>query len=142
MNAYVDASALVKLVLDERESDDTAASWVEIDEPYASLVEYVELRAALAAAQRAGRQLRSGMTGTEAAMRETWEEVTPVYFDEAVARTAGALAERHQLRALDAIHLASALLVAGSDRFAFLSFDVRLRAAAAAEGFVVLPKAL
>ena len=53
----------------------------------------------------------------------------------------GHAAERSAfLRTLDAIHLATALLVAGDEQLAMVSLDRRLRRAAAAEGLVVLPE--
>jgi predicted nucleic acid-binding protein len=56
-----------------------------------------------------------------------------------LVRTAGELAERHGLRAADAIHLASAIRTREAGTV-FVSFDHRLREAAAAEGFAVLPE--
>ena len=63
------------------------------------------------------------------------------WIDEALVRTAGELAERHRLRAADAMHLASAMRVRDAGTV-FVSFDRRLRDAAAAEGFDVLPEAV
>jgi glutamate formiminotransferase len=55
----------------------------------------------------------------------------------ALARETGrALAERHALRAYDAVHLASALALADPD-VVVATWDQNLRAAAAAEGFTV-----
>jgi hypothetical protein len=50
----------------------------------------------------------------------------------------------HPLRAADAMQLASALMWAGERpaRSGFVSFDTRLREAAAHEGFLVLPESL
>lgn len=62
-----------------------------------------------------------------------------VRVDDALVCAAGDLADRHRLRAADAIHLASAVRIAEADT-AFITFDVRLREAAAAEGFLVLPE--
>jgi predicted nucleic acid-binding protein len=69
-----------------------------------------------------------------------WEQVTPIDVDAELVRWAGSLAARYGLGALDAIHLASALVIAKVDtEMAFVTFDTRLRNAAAAEGFRVLP---
>ena len=66
-----------------------------------------------------------------------WTEVQP---RENVRQRAIELLERHPLRAADAMQLASAVAMEGqSDLPAFVSLDERLRAAAAAEGFTVLP---
>jgi hypothetical protein len=64
-----------------------------------------------------------------------------IRLDGRLARSAGTLAERHGLGALDAIHLASALSIATpEDRPTFVAFERRLREAAAAEGLAVLPE--
>lgn len=54
------------------------------------------------------------------------------------------LIDRHTLRGFDAIHLATAILVAGDDRetWTFLCSDGELLAAAREEGFVVLDPAV
>jgi predicted nucleic acid-binding protein len=55
-----------------------------------------------------------------------------------VAALAGDLAERHALRANDAIHLASALAARVSD-LVFVSWDAELRHAAAKSGLALAP---
>ena len=52
---YFDSSALVKLVIEEPGSDDAAALWDVADVLVSSRVAHPEVRAALAAAHRAGR---------------------------------------------------------------------------------------
>ena len=56
--------------------------------------------------------------------------------DETVARMAGSLAETHGLRGMDAIHLASASLLADA-RPVVVTWDAELRKAAQAEGLSV-----
>ena len=58
-----------------------------------------------------------------------------------VTARARRLVERHPLRAADAIHLASCLLLQGTTGQAveFVAFDRKLRAAAKREGLAVLP---
>ncbi len=65
-----------------------------------------------------------------------WEAVEAVVVDETIASAAGPLAVRHGLRGMDAIHLASALLVADA-RPVVVTWDVELRRAASAEGLAV-----
>ena len=67
--------------------------------------------------------------------------VVEIRLDGRARAVAGALADRHGLGALDAIHLASALSIATpDDRPTFVTFDRRLREAALAEGLTVLPE--
>jgi hypothetical protein len=68
---------------------------------------------------------------------EAWIEVPPV--DEVRSRATRVL-RLHPLRAADALHLAAALVAAGSapDEFEFVTFDDRQGRAAALEGFRVV----
>jgi predicted nucleic acid-binding protein len=136
VSAYFDTSALFKLVIPEPGAELVARAWEQADEPYASLIGHAELHAALGRAVRNVRDVGDG----SAALEYVWARVTPIEVDEALVQMAGALAFRYGLGALDAIHLASALVVAEVDAgMAFVTFDARLRTAAAAEGFRVLP---
>lgn len=141
MNSYLDASALVKLVLVERGSDDVADLWIGSDDTYASLFGYTELRAAVAAAIRGGRAGIASAAALRRGIEVVWSQVIGIGIDPPLVRAAGDLADRHRLRAADAIHLASAIRIRESDT-AFVAFDGRLREAAAAEGFLVLPEAI
>lgn len=73
-----------------------------------------------------------------AALGRAWSEVQP---SEAVRTLAERLLATHALRAADALQLAAALQWRGgpSTGAQFVSFDGRLRGAAYAEGFAVLP---
>ena len=123
----------------ERGSDVVAELWRQTDDPIVSLLGYGEIRAAVAAAVRAGRLDALGAAMARQAIDVLWDRVVGVEIDEALARAAGDLAESHRLRAADAIHLASAIRIREPDT-AFVAFDARLRQAAATEGFLVLPE--
>jgi predicted nucleic acid-binding protein len=141
LSAYFDTSALVKLILNEPESATVARVWNATADAYASTIGYVELRAAVARAGRDGRIGRSSIATTRADLDDVWRQVVTVDADAAVMAGAGALAERHALAALDAIHLASARDLADRGRpFLFVTFDRRLAEAALAEGLAVLPE--
>lgn len=139
MSSYLDASALVKLVLAERGTDVVEDLWVHTVDVYTSLLCYTELRAAAAAAIRGGRVRASDVPALRDRVEVIWDQVTGIEVDDRVVRAAGDLADRHGLRAADAIHLASAIRVREPDT-AFVAFNARLREAAAAEGFLVLPE--
>ncbi|MEI7742241.1 MAG: type II toxin-antitoxin system VapC family toxin [Chloroflexota bacterium] len=141
MNAYVDASAFVRILLLEPDAEAALACWRAAEEGYVSEIGYLEVRASLAAARRSGRTWGPDAEHDHALANELWEEVVEVTLDAAVMAEAVRVAVDRGLRTLDAIHLASALIVKGDEPLAFVSFDLRLRAAAAAEGFVVLPEA-
>lgn len=65
-----------------------------------------------------------------------WQLVVTFDVDDRVTRAAGALAIRHGLHGMDAIHLASAMVVAAA-RPLMVTWDADLRRAARAEGLAV-----
>lgn len=73
-----------------------------------------------------------------ATLGQVWSEVQP---SEALRTLAELLLATHPLRAADALQLAAALQWRGGPSIAaeFVSFDGRLRGAAYAQGFAVLP---
>jgi predicted nucleic acid-binding protein len=139
LTAYVDTSALVKLLVPEVGTDAVDVLWDRLGDRYASLIGYAELRSAIASATRSRRLDGLTLLAARALIDLLWVSIVAVDVDEALVRDAGELSERHGLRASDAIHLASALRIAEGPT-AFVAFDARLRGAAAAEGFVVLPE--
>jgi predicted nucleic acid-binding protein len=78
---------------------------------------------------------------TSAALAEfewDWMTMARVEVDDDLVREAARLTARHDLRSLDAIHLASALTVT-SPQLRVMVFDARLRRAADAVGLAMLP---
>lgn len=137
--AYFDSSALVKLVVDEPGSDDASRLWNGADQVCTSRVAHPEVRAALAAAGRARRL-------TEADGRiavERWDSLANalrrVELTAEVEGRAGDLAEDHALSGFDAVHLASALVVAAAVPVVVATWDRRLASAATSLGLAVLP---
>jgi predicted nucleic acid-binding protein len=107
--AYFHTSALVPLLVEEAGSVNASRLWDEADRVAGVRLTYVEGRAALAAAGRAGR-LR-GPTLAEAVERlEDLCRQTRVVIEvgDGLVRRAGQLAEEHGLRGYDAVHLAAA----------------------------------
>jgi len=125
---YADASALVKLVRDEPESDALRAFLAAADLVSSEVVLTEVLRAIRRAAARDPRlaldvlMVRAG---------EMVEAVALLPLDRALLLAAGALAEP-ALRALDAIHVASAVDLSPLD--GFVSYDQRQAAAARLAG--------
>ncbi len=141
MLVYVDASAAVKILVAEDGTDLAADLWDGADLVLASQLVYPEVRAALAAAVRAGRL--STREGGEQAVRwdEMWSGLAAIDLDSDIAAEAGRLAEEHLLRGSDAVHLASALLLDAPD-VTVAVWDRRLHAAALAAGLQVAPAQL
>ena len=132
MSLYVDSSAVIKLYVHEPDSDEAAETlrgqWVS------GRHTLVEVRRALALALD-GPELRLARDR----FATDWELTAIVELDEDVCGTAAELAESTGVRALDALHLASAELL-GRDECSFVTFDQRLAAAARSLGWTVLPE--
>lgn len=103
-----------------------------------SVVGYAEVRSAIAAAERSRRVSWRRSAEAVEELDEVWPIVSTVELDDSLALFAGAVAVRHGLRALDAIHLASALSLFDGDPV-MVSWDDELRRAAEAEGLAVSP---
>lgn len=123
--AYVDASALVKLVVDEPESPSMFRWYVESDRLATSRIGIIETR-------RAANRHAHDPAHLDSVLRS----LVTLEVDDVVAAGA-ARAKPAGLRALDAIHLATALEL-GESLGAFVTYDDRLADAARAAGLPVL----
>lgn len=133
---YFDSSAIVKLLIDEPGRADVVDLWDRTDVAVTSTVAYTEVRAAIAAAHRAGRLSSEGSARAVAEWDDYWWTMYPVEVTTAVAREGGHLAAEHRLRGADAVHLASMVVVGRPDTVVAV-YDKRLRQAALDEGFQV-----
>ncbi|WP_420436049.1 type II toxin-antitoxin system VapC family toxin [Candidatus Poriferisocius sp.] len=135
---YFDASALVKLVVEESGSDIAAVLWDGCDAAVSSRIAYPEVRAALAAAGRNHVLDEASLTKCEQDWEEFWAAIRPVELTYQVQMAAGLLAKRHSLRGADAVHLASALEM-GLPDLVVAVWDRRLYSGARAENLAVAP---
>jgi predicted nucleic acid-binding protein len=109
MIVYLDTSSLVKLYVEE---DDSASieSLVKASTVVAtSLIAYVELRSAIARMFREEAFSAREYKRILSSFGKDWEDYMRVRITEAVVKKAGDLAEKHELRGSDAVHLSSAL---------------------------------
>jgi uncharacterized protein len=132
VNAYFDTSALGKLYLAEDGSERAMTLFTAAEVAIVNALAFVEVRAALAAAVRAGR-LQADVFATAKEDLQTLRETFAVVDPGGVLDAAADAAERYALRAYDAVHLASALAVAASD-LVFVSWDADLSSAAERAG--------
>jgi len=126
---YLDASAIVKLVTAEAETQALRAHLTQHEHLLTSRLATVEVPRAL---RRRGPE--SEALGAEA-MRGVLELLELVELDEGVAQEAATLAPP-TLRSLDAIHLACALAI-GDELTELITYDARLEAAARDAGLEV-----
>ena len=122
---YVDASAMAKLLVDEREGDDLRAFLAPVARQVTSIVGRVEVERTVA--WRAPARL--------AHVAGLLDDLVIVGLEPEIAAVAASIGPA-TLRTLDAIHLASAAAL-GSDLEAFVTYDRRLAAAARALGMPV-----
>ncbi|MDQ3962648.1 MAG: type II toxin-antitoxin system VapC family toxin [Actinomycetota bacterium] len=136
MNVYFETSALVKLFLDEPEADFARDLWDQSDLVSIGRIAYPEARAALAAAQRTGRITPSELDDASGSLNRLWVQVQVIELDEALAASAGELAESHALRGFDAIHLAT-MLALRDESLVIATWDDDLRTASLNSGLRV-----
>ena len=138
---YFDASAFVKLVVEESGSDIAATLWDGCDAAVSSRLAYPEVCAALAAAGRNRDLVPDALASCRQHWDDLWAAVRPVEFTARVEQVAGRLTESHSLRGADAVHLASALEVRAADLVVAV-WDRRFQQGAVAEGLAVAPRIL
>ena len=135
MILYLDTSSLLKLYVQEPGTEEVQAGVEVADVVATSAIAYPEAHAALARRHREGALTRAEFRTCLEQFRDTWPRLLAVLPSLPICIRAGALAVKHGLRGMDAIHLASyAELVGRGDTLEFLSHDARLMRAAAGEG--------
>jgi predicted nucleic acid-binding protein len=128
------ATVLIREDLSER-----AAALILLPDTVATAsITYVEARAAVAAARRNRRLSSAAERHSRNELEDRWRELNVVELDDAIVRRAGDAAQRHRLRAHDAIHLASALALNDSELI-LASLDADVRRAALESGLRVAP---
>ena len=137
LRLYADTSALVKLYVEEAGSAPVRAQIGEAAVVATSSIAYVEARAALARRRRAGDFSAGEHRRVVGELDADWERYVRLEVTSELIREAAALADRHHLRAYDAIHLASAVTARrqlGGD-LVFACWDDGLNTVASREGF-------
>jgi predicted nucleic acid-binding protein len=134
--AYFDTSAVIPLLVGEPSSATCARMWNEASRSISVRLLYPEARAALARAERMGR-ITKGQHGVAVAELETIiTEIDHVEITAELARYAGDLAQAHQLRGYDAVHLAAAMAALDAE-LVLVTGDNDLADAARAQGLPV-----
>lgn len=124
---YLDTSAILKLIVSEPESEPLLRALESRPDRVSSVLAVVE-------SHRALRRLRASRDVRDRAIA-VLSAVVLVRVDDAIVERASTFADA-TLRALDAVHLATALSL-GDDPDAVFTYDRRLARAAAREGLAV-----
>ena len=141
MILYLDASALVKLYVEE-EGARHIRQGVEDAEIIATCeIAYVEVRAALARRRREGAIKPSDYQRLLRDLHADWPRFFIITVSSQLVQMAGDVAERHRLRAYDAVHLASGLAVKtqAAESVTFACWDRSLAQAARKAGLQPFP---
>ncbi len=132
MTLYLDASALVKLYLDEAHRDIVIEAVAQADRVAICSIGYAELASAFARKLRNAELTDDEYDQASADLERDWPRLLRVIVDDALAKHAGRLSGQYRLRALDALHLAAAVdLHRAYEDVTFLGYDEALNQAAA-----------
>jgi uncharacterized protein len=139
MILFLDTSALLKLYVQEENSEAVRDMSARARVVAASRLAYAEARAALARACRERRITDQELESVLLVLHQDWPRYFVIEVSADIVRYAGDLAQEHALRAYDALQLASALTLRNkvSTEVCFLCFDDVLNQAAQASGLSV-----
>ncbi len=140
MIAYFDASAYAKNYIVEPGRDLVIEYLQRADAAALHEISYVEISSALARAFREHRLTEAQWREAQNQFDQDWESVLVVTCDTALVRAAAALTRCFPLKAYDAVHLASAIILRDASELPvdFVCFDDSLNKAAKKSGFDVL----
>lgn len=140
MTPYLDTSSMVKLYVQEEGTKAVQELASQSTSITTSWLAYPEARAAFAGKYRRGELTEEQYRRVIAAFEGDWGSYLALEVSYHILLEAGQLAEKHGLKAADAIHLASGRYIASIDRrpasFLFVCHDGQLLRAAQAEGLV------
>jgi uncharacterized protein len=136
--AYLDSSALAQILLQEQGVELLDQRLKLFTDLACHELGYVEMRSAawrfLALPHK-----KVSASSLRQALETLWDRIEIIQIDSQTIRRAGALAEMHQLRAFDAVHLAAAESLqrdVGRKFMRWISLDKALNRAASAIGLV------
>ena len=111
MIVYFDTSSLVKLYVEEDESDSVKVLLDSASHAAISIVGYAEARAAFARRYREKSILEKDYHSLIGSFDNDWGNYLIIQVSHELVKLAGELIEKHELRGFDALHLASAIIL-------------------------------
>lgn len=112
MIVYLDTSAIVPILVAEPSTEVCRRIWDDADRRVSSQLTYVETSAALAVAKRRGRLTADGYDVAWSNFVQIWPDIDVVHLTVELSSTAAGVARSQGLRANDAVHCASAAVIA------------------------------
>jgi len=137
MTLYLDTSVIVKLYIQEADSDRIASEVADADAVCSSVLAYPEACAAFEQRRRAKSVSAQSAKAAKLAFDADWSSWAAVGVDDQLIRQSARLAEQFGLRGADAVHLASferLLANAPDEDVRFICADERLSKAAGSLG--------
>ncbi|GEA18485.1 type II toxin-antitoxin system VapC family toxin [Moorella sp. E306M] len=144
MICYLDTSALVKLYIYEEGSPEVKELVTNSLLVATSKIAYAEARAALARGHREKALEDEIYAQAVEALKDDWRNYFTIEVSDTLIELAGELAEQHQLRGFDAVHLAAALILKQQvkENITVACWDKRLWQALNSNNFALLPEKL
>ncbi len=136
MRLYLDTSALLKLHVEEDDSDFVEHAVHDAETIATSILTYVEARSAFARRRRDGSLTLGDYHRVVREFDHEWDQYFVIPVTDSLVKSAGKLAETHALRGYDAMHLASANFFRDKigEPVTFGCWDTRLETAARRQG--------
>ena len=140
MIVYLDTSSLVKLYVEEIDSEKIKNFAHNAAVVSTSKIAYAEARAAFAKKQKERGFSPKDLKKIVEDFNRDWESYFVIEITDGLIRFAGDIAEKYLLRGFDSIHLASAIHLKNRARsdIHFSSYDTRLNQSAEKEGITIL----
>ncbi len=140
MIVYLDTSSLVKLYVEEIDSEKIRNFAHNAAAVSTSKIAYAEARAAFARKQKEEELSQKVLRKIVEDLNKDWESYFVIEITDGLIRFAGDIAEKYLLRGFDSIHLASAIHLKNKIDSAiyFSSYDTRLNQSAKKEGIILL----
>lgn len=132
----------MKIVAEEKDSAEARAVARDAMTVATSPIAYVEARSAIARSRAERRFTSDQLAVAIRTLEVTWPEMAKVPVTDSLIAAAGDVSDRNTIRALDALHVASALNVSASspEEVLFASWDLDQRRAAEREGLALFPE--
>ena len=132
MILFCDTSALIKLLIDEPESDQMQHASSNAEAIAVCRITWAEAMAAMARRQREDPMSGDDIDLARGRLTQNWNDLTIVEVSQSLVETAGRFADGFALRGYDSVQLAAAheLRKSTEQTLTFVSFDRRLRQAA------------
>ena len=137
---YLDTSALIKRFVEETGSAEVEKLILEQAPASTATLAYVEVYSGLSRKRRDDELTGSQFDEIRAQFEDDWPSYVRVHLRDDVLHLARDLVRRHPLRALDAVHVASALQLQSllDAQVTFVAADRRVLDAARAEGMDII----